>query len=177
MITPAEASITVAPPARWVVLRCRPRAEKRAFAECQAHDYPCFLPTRRSLRRYPRKVVTFYPPLFPGYAFARLDVEGERVLRNHRAVAGLLAPDGPAEARLVDEWAALLVLERATLNGELLVRPEIVAGSTVIIGGGPLRGLRGVVTRRQRLVRVTVNVELIGQSVTIDLDVADLQPE
>ena len=40
---------------------------------------------------------------------------------------------------------------------------------------GPLAGLNGIVTRRKNRIRLTVNVEMVGQSVSLDVDVAEVE--
>jgi transcription antitermination factor NusG len=47
----------------------------------------------------------------------------------------------------------------------LIVRPDIVAGTTVTIERGMFIGCRGVVVRRQGVDRLVVNLPLLGHSV------------
>ncbi len=52
---------------------------------------------------------------------------------------------------------------------------EIVPGEKVRITGGPLHGVTGIVERRVGSVRVTVNVEILGQAVATEMDIGDME--
>ena len=60
-------------------------------------------------------------------------------------------------------------------EGALTVRPEIEVGRRVNIKSGPLSGLCGIVERWKGKVRVTENVEMVGQSVCVEVDAAELE--
>ena len=95
---------------------------------------------------------------------------------NSGKIVSILPMRDTLESILITELRGLQLLEQAADATELVVRPEIVAGETVTVASGPLQGLTGVAERRRQKTRVTVNIELLGQSVSADLDIGDLAP-
>ena len=68
-------------------------------------------------------------------------------------------------------------MEQLAQTEEIEVMPEIVPGEAVRITGGPMHGVTGIVERRVGRVRVTVNVEILGQSVAVEMDLGELETE
>lgn len=174
MLFTANDRIEVLPDRRWVVVRTKPRCEKKLAEYCQRRAIHCYLPLRRSVRRYGKRVVEFMIPIFGGYVFAQPLAEQRQPLLESRYLAHVMDAEGPLEAVLVRELADIRILEEATLCGDLLVRPEVEAGRTVEIRSGPLAGLHGIVTRRKNKARLCVNVDMVGQSVSVEVDVDEV---
>ena len=82
--------------------------------------------------------------------------------------------DDGAESILISELKSIQIIERNQIYVEPSIAPELVPGTVVEITEGPLKGLEGVVRKRGKTTRVTVNVDMLGQSVTVDLDVGEL---
>jgi transcriptional antiterminator RfaH len=162
---------------QWVVVRTRPRCEKKFAEFCDRRLIPCYLPLRRSVRRYRHRVAAFMVPVFSGYVFSQIAAAQHAGVNDCHHVARVLVPDDAMETQLVRELQDVQRLERATLEGELEVRPEIRVGRLVVIKGGPLSGLSGIVARRKNKMRLTVNVEMVGQSVSVDVDAVEVEIE
>ena len=158
----------------WTAVRTKPRCEKIVAEHCRRYDIACYLPLRRRAARYQRRTVETFLPMFPGYIFAQLgNVTKDVLVQSHKTVA-ILPIDDAQEATLIDELRDIQTLEQASLEADLTVQPELMQGKPVRITGGPLAGLRGIVNRRHEKTRVTVNVEMLGQSVSAELDVGDV---
>ena len=162
---------------RWLVVRTRSRCEKKFAEYCLKHQITHYLPIRRSVRRYARKVVEFTVPIFGGYVFAQIDPSRQPELMESPAAARVIVPDDAMELTLIDELNDIRIIERAALMQETFVRPEIRIGRRVTVKSGPLAGLNGIVSRRRTKTRITVNVELVGQSVNLDVDSAEVEIE
>jgi transcriptional antiterminator RfaH len=160
--------------ARWTAVHTRPRCEKLLARYCDVKGLACYLPLRRRVERYQRRNVETYLPMFPGYVFVHLSEEEKPVLLQSNRVASVLSVDEAAERVLIEELRAIQRLEQLSQAEELVVAPELVAGKAVLITDGPLNGVRGIVMRRPNKTRVTVNVEILGQSVSVDLDVGEV---
>ena len=161
---------------RWTAVHTKPRCEKILAKYCGRHGIPHYLPLRRRAARYQRRTVVTLLPMFPGYLFAQLGEPSRAlVLRSHRAVA-ILPVEDSRERQLIDELREVLRLESACRERDVVVAPELVLGVPVLIRAGALAGLRGIVTRRSDHVRVTINVELLGQSASVELDVGEIEP-
>ena len=162
---------------RWMVVKTNARCEKKISELCERHKIVCYLPLRRSLRRYKSKTVTFMVPIFPGYVFAQVEPECKGTIVEFRHSAQVIIPEDTLEDLLIQELNDIQRIVCATSDGKLLVRPEIEMGNPVKITSGVLSGLYGIIVRRNNKTRVTVNVEMIGYSVTVEVDVGEIEIE
>lgn len=160
----------------WCAVRTRARGEKQVAAYCERTELPHFLPLWVRERRYQRRKVVTTRPLFPGYVFVSLPHDGRQIMAQHRLVASVLMPEPDLELQLLGELAAIQTLLSAGLEADLLVVPELEPGQAVEIRTGPLRGMQGIVDRRHGETRVSVNVQMIGQSVSVELDADEVDP-
>lgn len=161
---------------RWTAVHSRPRCEKILADYCDRHTISHYLPLRRRVARYQRRTVVTLLPMFPGYLFAQLgEPDRTLVLRSHRAVT-ILPVEDFQEVQLVEELREIQRLESLCRERDVVVAPELAPGIPVLVRAGPLQGLRGIVSRRPDRVRVTINVELLGQSASVELDVGELEP-
>lgn len=161
----------------WTAALARPRCEKVVARYCGRIGIPCYLPLRREVKRYQRRNVEAFLPMFRGYLFLHLGPGDKEALAQCQRVAAVLPVDHMKEVRLVEELRSIRILELAGLQSELVVHPELAAGQEVVIGTGPMRGLRGIVEQRRSRARVTVNVEILGQAVSVDLDVGEVEAD
>jgi transcription antitermination factor NusG len=112
-------------------------------------------------------------PVFPNYVFVRTGPDlSSRLLE----IPGLLAFAGPGRhpAAIPDE-------EIEWLRNELPLRkfephPYLVAGSKVRIQSGPLAGMSGVLLRKKTGLRVILSVDLIRQSVAVEVGTDEIGP-
>lgn len=160
---------------RWTAVHVRARCEKTVRSHCESNDVPCYLPLLRKVKRFQRRTVTTYVPMFSGYVFVQLDADLRDLLLRCSKVVHILPVDDIAETILVEELNALLEMEKLSEERDVAIHPEIVPGKSVKLCGGPLAGASGVVSRRDTTVRVTVNVEMLGQSVSVTLDVGEVE--
>jgi transcription antitermination factor NusG len=60
-------------------------------------------------------------------------------------------------------------------ESEVLLAPQITAGSRVKITSGPLRGLEGFVENRSGVTYVNLRLDFIGQAVAVRVEASDLE--
>ncbi|MDX9979657.1 MAG: hypothetical protein RBU25_06355 [Lentisphaeria bacterium] len=160
---------------RWTPAYCKARTEKVVADYCVRHGIPCYLPLLRQKRRYQRRTVEVFLPMFRGYVFARLGEANRALFLECHRIVHLVEVDDAQEARLVAELRELQRLEQAQEAVELEVMPEIRPGTVVAIADGPLRGTTGIVEIRKGKTRVIVNIELLGRSVVAEMDLGELE--
>ena len=173
-----EAELVQSPGCVWTVAHVRTRCEKMVASFAARRGIMHYLPLRRRVKRYQRRNVETWLPMFNGYLFVRLGAEDpERLAQCHRIIRFFqMTPE--LEARLLADLQSVQALERAALTSLMVeVNPELAPGRSVLISSGPFRGIRGIVVRRKDATRVTVNVEMLGQSVSAELDVGELESE
>ena len=113
--------------------------------------------------------------MFPGYVFVQLDNVRHQDLLRSRKVVWVASVNEAQEAQLVQELNDIRRLEKLTEQAEIVVQPEIKPGRPVVIKSGPLRGTQGIVEYRRNTARVTVNVDILGQSASVDMDVGEVE--
>jgi len=169
-----DASVLKVPDAghSWVVLHARPRCEKKIVDFCGRNDMPVYLPLRRKSHRYGSRERSFDSPLFPGYTFCVATPQQRSLLRQNRYVANLL--EVADQAKLVDQ---LQQIATALDVGDVVeVMPYLEAGKQVRVTGGPLKGLEGIVARIKGKTKVVISVDMIRQSVAMEVDSSYLSP-
>ena len=154
----------------WVVLKTGPRCEKRVQGHCQFLDLPVYLPLLNKTHRYGGRVREFTSPLFPGYVFCIMPCDLRLAVLEHRHVVRIL--EVADQAGLVNQ---LNSIEKALRSQELVeVMPFLQEGRRATVTSGPLRGVEGIVQRLKGRTRVVMNIDMIQQSVAVEVDAADL---
>jgi transcription antitermination factor NusG len=158
----------------WYAICSTPRHEKRIHQHLAFRNIECFLPLYRSVHRWKngcKHVVEL--PLFPGYLFVNIGLRQKvRVLE----IPGVLSFVGTKA-----EPAPLSDFEIETLRSGLHLKKfapysDLVVGEKVRIKAGSLTGLTGVLVRTTNGLRVVITLEMINQSVAVELDAADVEP-
>lgn len=67
---------------------------------------------------------------------------------------------------------------RLTVDGHLRVEPHpfLKCGERVRVTRGTLEGVEGVLVRKKNLYRLVLSVEMLAQSVAVEIDAADVEP-
>jgi len=150
----------------WQVLYLKPRCEKKLAEYCEVHDFKHYLPLKSETKIYQRRKVTVEKPIFPGYFFVSIEKDQRLVLLKCNHIIKILSPVNERQ----------LVYELAQVRHALRVDPTLGAcdaiekGRRVRITGGPFQGVEGIITSRRAPTKVRLNVEMIGQAVSVDID-------
>ena len=157
----------------WFAVYTTPRHEKAVARQFEARQIEAFLPLYRSVRRWKNGCrVTVDQPLFPNYIFVSLQrPEYLRVLET----PGVLSLVGPGR-----EPFPLESSEIESLRSELFLRafephPYLVAGDRVRIHSGALAGMIGVLVRKKSHLRVVLTLDLIMQSVAVEIGADEIE--
>ena len=156
-------------------IHTKPRCEKKFERFCDKFNIISYVPLRKKVRTKRTTLIYSYLPMFPGYAFACLDDEEKSLIVTSNTIVNFVSLSRDQEHSLVEDLIGIQILEKMQENDEILVAPEIIPGSEVAIKSGPLRGLTGLVEKRKGVHRVIVNVEMICQSVCMELDSGDVE--
>ncbi len=160
---------------RWYAVRTRSRHEKRVHV--QLADRPgieVFLPLRERRSRWKDRVKRIQEPLFPGYCFASFRHPDRLRVLKVAGVVGLVGPGAEPEPIPDSEIEAIRTLAGSRLSYEPF--PFLAEGMAVEVIRGPLMGVRGRLLRKDREYRVVLSVTLIRQSVSVEIDAADVTP-
>ncbi|MEI7900772.1 MAG: transcription termination/antitermination NusG family protein [bacterium] len=147
----------------WKVLFVKPRTEKKITEYCALYDIPFYLPLREKTRVVQRRHVTFKVPVFPGYVFAKFPASQRLALQQTNLLVRILEPMHP-RAMLRD----LIMVRRALqANPSLDAAKPLTKGRLVRIISGPFMGVEGRVARMAGTLKVILNVDMIGQAVSV----------
>ena len=161
----------------WTPVRTKPRQEKKFIEFCEAHGIAFYLPLRRTIKRYQRRTVEFYIPMFTGYVFCSINQElYQKAVLSNRIVYRLQMNE-KSEEELLGDLRDIQMIEKLACESDIIVRPELASGKKIIVKSGPLKGMRGVVEKRKGKTMITINVEILGQSVSAETDVEDIESD
>jgi transcription antitermination factor NusG len=156
----------------WYVAHTRPRCEKKLAKYCEREGFSVTLACYRSVKKYRRKTVTFYKPLFPNYVFVKLLLPQRQRVYQSDYVANLL--DVPDQEEFNRQLGDILF----ALDQEVEVRlaPTIGPGTRVRIKSGPLQGMEAWVESRSGMVDALLRLDFIGQAAAVRIDATELEP-
>lgn len=159
---------------RWFALAVHARSEQVAARELSAVVDEVFVPVAVQRRAWTDRVKRIEVPLFPGYVFVRLALTAERRVRllKCRGVVDVVGRSAgrPDIAPAVDDTSIAALQQLVASERALDPVTQLVPGTTVVVGAGPLRGIHGVVEEAadgQR--RLVVQVALLGRGVRTTL--------
>jgi len=161
----------------WMPVRVKPKQEKKLTQYCKSKGVAFYLPLLKKVHRYERRTAEFFVPMFPGYVFCCLDEDDYNQIVLSNAIVYRIRLDEHEEDGLLEELASIKAFELLRNEGEVIVKPELVEGKKVAVINGPLAGVSGVVDRRKGKTTISVNVDILGQSATVEIDVGDIEGE
>jgi transcription antitermination factor NusG len=163
-----------APEARWYAASTAPCREKRVLDHLAVRQIESFLPLYRSSRKWKNGCrVELERPLFPGYVFVRMpSTERVRVLEVPSVVS--IVSRGRVPEPLDDDAIAALRDGLPFKNVE--PHPYLVIGERVAISNGPFAGLFGIVLRLKGSLRVVITLDLLMQSMAVEVNLEDIEP-
>jgi transcription antitermination factor NusG len=159
----------------WFAVYTTCRHEKCVARHLERKAIEHFLPLYRTQRRWKNGAkVTLDLPLFPGYVFIRIH-RRERV--NVLDVPGVLWIVGGTGSQPTPLPETEIETLRAALDPcRVIPFPAIAAGERVRIRGGALAGLEGIVSRQNNGFRVVITLDLIKQSIAVEVNAEDVEP-
>jgi transcriptional antiterminator RfaH len=150
----------------WWVAHTRSRNEKALAQDLIGRNISYFLPMSWKVRRRRGRTIRSLLPVFTGYLFL-CGNENQRidVLRTNR-VAHLIEVKN--QQRLVAE---LLQIEKALRAGAaLLPHKYLKTGQQCRVIAGPLADLRGIVAGAKGLLRLVLQVDILGRATSVEID-------
>ena len=152
----------------WHVLRTRSRQEKVLAADLESLGIPYFLPLARVIRQYGSQKVNVEIPLFPGYLFLRGSIDDAYAADRTQRVAQII--------RVCDQdridWELRNLAMALAADTPLDPYPHLRCGVRVEVRSGPLRGIQGLIQNRDRRDRLVLQIDMLGQAVSLEVDAA-----
>lgn len=158
----------------WWALYTRHQHEKMVSEMLTTKGFEVFLPLYDSMRRWKDRKKMLSLPLFPCYVFVRGSLE--------RKLQVVTTPGVHMILYRGEQLAVIPELEiqaiRAAVEGNLRVEPHpfMKCGDRVRVIRGSLAGVEGILARKKNLFRFVLSVNMLAQSVAVEIDVSDVEP-
>jgi transcription antitermination factor NusG len=162
------------PHPEWWAVYTRHQHEKTVADMLSWKGFEVFLPLYESRRRWKDRYKVLSLPLFPCYVFVRGGFNRRLQIVTTPGVHMILCNGEHAAAIPEVEIEAI----RRTVEGNFRVEPHpfLKCGERVRIKGGSLEGVEGVLVRQKNLCRMVLSVDMLAQSVAVEVEAADLEP-
>ena len=160
----------------WYALYTRSRFEKKMLSELSDRRIEVFLPMREILSRWKDRKKKIWIPLFPGYIFVNhVDTPENRFrILNIPGAVRFVGLEGHANP-IPEEQIEYV---RRFLESSISIDPYpyMQVGSRVEVTAGPLKGIQGILVEKRGRFRFVIQVDLIRQAVSVEIDASDVRP-
>jgi transcription antitermination factor NusG len=164
------------PRPQWYALYTRSRFEKKMLSELTDRRIEVFLPMREILSRWKDRKKRIWIPLFPGYVFVNhIDTPENRFrILNIPGAVRFVGFEGYADPVPEDQIQYI----RKFLESSIAIDPYpyIQIGARVEVIAGPLKGIKGLMIEKRGRFRFILQVDLIRQAISIEIDASDVRP-
>jgi transcription antitermination factor NusG len=159
---------------QWWVAHTKARNEKALARDLGRMHIPSYVPLRRKVTRSRRTGRNTHSsvPVFTGYIFFNAtEQQRYQALTTNRVASTLYVPD---QQSLVEQLRGIhqVLLSEAAFE----VFTGVRVGQWVRVVAGALIGVEGRVVRKLGRTRLCVSVDILGQSVLVDVDGELLEP-
>ena len=157
----------------WWALYTRHQHEKTVAEMLSAKGFEVFLPLYESTRRWKDRSKMITLPLFPCYVFVRGGL--------HRRLQVVTTPGVHMILFCGERVAVIPEAEiqaiRKAVEGPFRLEPHpfLKCGERVRVTRGSLEGVEGILVRKKSLYRLVLSVDMMAQSVSMEIDAADVE--
>lgn len=158
----------------WVLVQFKPNSDAIAVRNLERQAVQVFLPRVEQTQRRGEKFVTTVKPLFPGYLFARIDVEGQawQVINSTFGVSRIVSTGGKPSrvpAGLVDAL-------KARCTDDVVIEDPVAfaQGDEVKLASGPFTDWIGEIVEMTGDQRAWVLLDLMGRRTRVAVDTRNL---
>jgi transcription antitermination factor NusG len=158
----------------WWALYTRHQHEKTVAEMLTTKGFEVFLPLYESTRRWKDRTKVLSLPLFPCYLFVRGGLDRKLQVVTTPGVHMILC-HGDRVAEIAEQ--EIDAIQRA-VDGPFRVEPHpfLKCGMRVRVMRGALQGVEGILVRKKNLCRLILSVDMLAQSVAVEVHVADVEP-
>ena len=152
---------------QWWVAHTKSRNEKALAHDLISREISYFLPMTWKVRRKSRRTIKSLLPLFSGSLFFCGDDNQRTELLKTDRVANLI--EVKDQEKFLGE---LEQIERVLQTGTTLMPHKYVkVGQKCRVVAGPLMGLQGIVVNTKGMMRLVLQVDMLGQAASVEIDI------
>jgi transcription antitermination factor NusG len=157
----------------WWALYTRHQHEKSVADQLIAKGCDVFLPLYQSVRSWKDRKKVISLPLFPCYVLVRPEIDRRLQIVSTPGVHMILSQGGRDCAVPESDIEAI----RKSVQGRFRVEPHpfLKHGERVRVMRGSLEGLEGIIVRNKNIDRLVISVDMLAQSVAVELSASDVE--
>ncbi len=161
--------------ASWYAVYTRSRFEKSVRQELVRKGVETFLPLRHVTRNWSDRRKIIEEPLFRSYLFVYIPIRERLTVLKTSGVVGFV---GPSQSRPVEVPEPEISAVRRFIEEEIQIDPfpYLKQGERVYIRSGPFKGIEGFIIRKDKHCRLIISLNLLMQSLSIQVDSACVEP-
>ena len=173
MPTTSNIASDVDQPAWWAVYT-KHQHEKSVAEMLSGKGFEVFLPLHESMRRWKDRQKLLSLPLFPCYVFVRGLLSRRLQVVTTPGIHMVLSKGEQIEVIPENEIDAI---RRAVLGSyRIEPHPFLKVGERVRVTRGSLEGVEGILVRKKNLYRLVLSVDMLAQSVGVEVAASDVEP-
>jgi len=158
----------------WYAIYTIVRHEKTVNSYLVEKEIESYLPLKKTISRWKDRKKKVYLPLFPGYVFVNIDISDKLSVLKIPGVVHILGISGNPTSIPFEQIDSIKTLLESDLS--FIDYPYLVEGNEIIVVNGLLQGVRGRVIERRGEHKLILSVDLIKRSVSLELDINDVEP-
>jgi len=157
----------------WWALYTRHQHEKTVAEMLSAKGFEVFLPLYESERQWRDRVKKLSMPLFPCYVFVRGDLDRRLQAITTPGVHMVLSRG--ERVALIPEEEIDGIRRAMDVRCQIEPHPFLRGGERVRVIRGCLEGVEGILVRKKNFWRLVLSVNMLAQSVAVEVDSADVE--
>ena len=158
----------------WYALHTRSRHEKVARDQLSAKGITNLLPLWRKRSVWKDRVKIIEEPLFRGYMFGYFPLKQKIDVLQSIGVVRIVGLNGQPIPVPEEQINAVQTMVEKRMQYD--PHPFLQEGMRVRVKHGILAGAEGVLTAKRQHYRLVISIDLIQQSVAVDIDSAAVEP-
>jgi transcription antitermination factor NusG len=158
----------------WYALRTRSRHEKLVRDRLALLGIEQLLPTVKRMNQWKDRKKEVEVPLFSCYCFARFPWQDRMAVLTLSGVVEIVGGGQRAEPVSEEEIHSLKTLMAGPLRYDS--HPYLREGMVVEVIRGPLAGATGLLVRKEKRYRLVIQIHLIRQAASVEINASDVAP-
>jgi len=158
----------------WYALKIRAGGELKVRHALERKEYAVFLPTYLESRKYTDRVKKIEAALFPGYLFARVDIEHRLPLIQTPGVEAVVGFGGEFES--VDEKEIAAIRRVVAAGTNVAPWPYLKEGDKVCVQCGSLEGVEGILLKTKGQDKLVLSIHMLQRSLSVEIDRSWVRP-
>ncbi len=158
----------------WYAVYTKSRHEKVAETNLKSRGVTTFLPLREVVSRWKDRNKTINVPLFPSYVFVNIGFMDIHKVIYTKGVLRVVGCNGTPVPVPTEQVEAIRMLIQSKLKYDPY--PYLNKGKEVLIKSGPLQGIIGKIMEKRSKHRFLLSIDLIKKSVSVEIDILDIEP-